>query len=114
VKHENIPDFLHKIDVLFNPITDEGISIISLEAMACGRPTIMIDRGDRYPIINNKTGFLIDDKLQELLKLLEHLNDNRIIIKKTSKNARKIVENEFSNQAIIPKIKNIYESLTNS
>lgn len=110
LKNEDIPKVLGKIDVLFNPVIAEGISRVSLESMSCGRPVIMLDKGNRYPIINNKTGFLIQT-ISELLQLLQYLQDNRDEIKKVGKNAREIVEKEFSNDVIIPKMRQIYRLL---
>lgn len=109
LKNEDIPKVMGQIDVLFNPVIAEGISRVSLESMSCGRPVIMLDKGNRYPIIHNKTGFLIQT-ISELLQLLQYLQDNRNEIKKVGKNAREIVEKEFSNIAVIPKMKQIYKS----
>lgn len=106
-----VPLFLRNIDILFNPVLAEGISRITLEAMSCGRPVIMLDKGDRYPTINGKTGYLIKEDINELLSLLEYINENRNELETLGKNARKIVEEEFSNEVIIPKIKKIYEDL---
>ncbi len=110
LKNEDIPEFIGKIDILFNPVLAEGISRVSLEAMSCGKPVIMLDKGNRYPIIKNKTGYLIQTT-DELLQLLQYLQDNRSEIREVGKNARKIVENEFSNDFVIPKISKIYKSL---
>lgn len=113
VKNEDIPKFLSNMDVIFNPVLAEGISRITLESMSCGRPVIMLDKGDRYPVIHGRTGYLIKHDINELLELLQYLHDNRDELKKIGKNARKVVENEFSNEVIIPKIKKIYKNLIN-
>lgn len=111
VKNENIPEFLSRIDVLFNPVLAEGISRITLEAMSCGRTVIMLDKGDRYPVIHGKTGYLIKQDVNELLELLQYLHYNRDDIKKIGGNSREVVENEFSNDVVIPEIKEIYKLL---
>jgi len=108
--NEDVAHFLSSIDVLFNPVTAEGISRITLEAMSCGKAVIMLDKGDRYPIIHNNTGYLFRDH-DELIVLLQHLQSNRSELKMIGKNARKIVENEFDNTVIMPKIKKIYDDL---
>ena len=111
LQENEVPHFLENIDILFNPVLAQGISRISLEAMSCGRPAIMLDIGDRYPIIHDKTGYLIDGEIGELISLLEHIHENMGELNKLGENSRMIVENEFSNEVIIPKIKQIYEDL---
>jgi len=111
VPYRELPKIFHKMDILFNPVRFQCISRASLESMSCGRPVIMINNGDRYPTVHNKTGFLIKEDIDELLELLECLNNNRRILTRLGKNAREITENEFRHNVIIPKLKNIYESL---
>ncbi|MCZ7395504.1 MAG: glycosyltransferase family 4 protein [Candidatus Methanoperedens sp.] len=108
-----IPIFLKNIDILFNPVIAEGISRITLEAMSSGRSVIMLDKGNRHPIIHGKTGYLVKEDINDLINLLEHIKDNRDDLQKLGYNARKIVEDEFSNEVIIPKIEKIYEDLLN-
>lgn len=110
LKNSEIPHFLNDIDVLFNPVTVEGISRITLEAMSCGKVVIMLDKGNRYPIVHDKTGYLFKD-INELCILLECLQTNPFKIKKIGDNARKIVVNEFSNKVIVAKINKIYDQI---
>jgi glycosyltransferase involved in cell wall biosynthesis len=109
IANENIPKYLEKMDVVFNPVLVEGISRVTLEAMSCGRPIIMLDKGDRYPVINNETGYLIKEDINELLRILEYLHGNRSELKKAGKNAREIVEREFSDEIVTRRIKKIYK-----
>lgn len=109
VDNNLIPECIRRSDVVLNPVEVEGISRVSLEAMSCGRLPIMIDIGDRYPVVGGKTGYLINNNVDELLSLLEYINDNRNELEQLGRNGRKIVEKEFSNDVIIPKIKKIYE-----
>lgn len=110
VKYELIPDYIQKFDVLFNPVIAEGISRVTLEAMACGRPVIMLDKGDRYPIIHGKTGYLFRTN-KDLLELINYLNDNKDELSRVGKAARSIVEKEYSNDVILPQISKLYEKL---
>lgn len=110
VKYESIPEYIRKFDVLFNPVIAEGISRITLEAMASGRPVIMLDKGDRYPIIHGKTGYLFKTN-QDLEKLLNYLKDNKEELARVGKAARTIVEKEYSNDAILPQISKLYGKL---
>lgn len=111
ISYEEMPNIYKKMDILFNPVKVQGISRASLESMACGRPVIMVNNGDRYPTINNKTGFIIKEDINELLNLLEYLYNNRNILKTLGENARKIIICEFSHKIITPKIEKIYSDL---
>lgn len=111
IQNEFIPKYIADCDIVLNPGKLEGISRASLESLSCGRPVIMLDVGDRYPTIHHKTGYLIKDDINELLYLFEYINNNRRELENLGKNARKIIEDEFSNDIITPKIKNIYKDL---
>lgn len=111
VPYELMPKLLREIDILFNPVKVPGISRASLESMACGTPVIMVKNGDRYPTINHKTGFIIEENIDELLDLLEYLYQNKNILRGLGRNGRKIIEREFSNDIIIQKIRNIYSEM---
>lgn len=111
ITYENIYKFYRKFDVLLNPVIAEGISRVTLEAMSSGRSVIMLNRGNRYPVINKETGYLIKYDIEVLLKLLRYLHGNRDELKKIGKRAREIVEKKYDNRVIIPKIGDIYEEI---
>lgn len=113
LSENEVPDFIKNVDLIFNPVLVEGISRITLESMSCGRPVIMLDKGDRYPVINEKTGYLIKEDLQELLFLLENIYNNKSYLTNLGYNSRKVIENEFSNDVLVPKIMGIYSDLIN-
>lgn len=110
VQYDSIPCHIQKFDVLFNPVIAEGISRVTLEAMACGRPVIMLDKGDRYPVIHGKTGYLFKTT-NDLTELIDYLADNKKVLSKIGEAARKIVETEYSNEIILPQIDNLYKKL---
>lgn len=111
VMPSELPKHIWNMDILLNPVSYEGSSRATLEAFSCGRPAIMLDIGNRYPLINGENGFLIKDDVQDLLNVLDNINEDRSILNMMSNKAREIVEKEFSNEVIIPKIKRIYDSL---
>lgn len=111
VPNEKLPGFLRNIDVLFNPVMVEGASRISLEAMACGRPPIMIDKGDRRPVVDGETGYLAKNNIDSVLKVLNKIYESDDVIEKIGANARSVVEKEFSNEAVIPKIEQVYREV---
>ncbi|MCK5346974.1 MAG: glycosyltransferase family 4 protein, partial [Candidatus Heimdallarchaeota archaeon] len=117
IPYEEMHKFYRKIDILFNPAGGSdpsgsyGISRASLESMSSGRPVIMLGEKERYPIIHGKTGYLVKPELKEILALLGHINDSRDELEEIAINGRIIIEKEFSNKVIIPKIEKIYEDI---
>ena len=110
IRYDSMPNYIQKFDILFNPVIAEGISRATLESMACGRPVIMLDKGDRYPVLHGKTGYLFKSN-EELLELIHHIKENKDELSEVSMAARKVVEKEYSNEVILPKINKLYERL---
>ena len=113
IAYEQIPYFLQQLDILFNPVIAEGISRVTLESMSTGRPVIMLNYGNRYPVIHNKTGYLINYDIRELLNLLEYIYNAPEEMEKIGINAKKEIESKYDSKIVIPKIKDIYEELLN-
>jgi hypothetical protein len=68
----------------------------------------MIEKGDRTPVINGKTGFLVDKSISSVINVLESVNNNVELLQKISLNARNAIISGYCNEVIIPKIKKIY------
>jgi glycosyltransferase involved in cell wall biosynthesis len=111
INYEEIHEVYRKFDVLLNPVIAEGISRVTLEAMSSGRPVIMLNKGNRYPVINEKSGYLINYNINELLRLLQYLHENEDEMIKVAKNAREKVERVYDSKVVIPKIGLIYEEI---
>jgi len=111
VHQDLMPLFYHDVDVVINPVLHPAITRVTLEAMSCGRPVIMYNNGDRYPLEHGKTGFFIERDWKTLFSLLEKLQKDRSYIEYLGLNARKVVEEHFSNEVIMPQIKKIYLDL---
>lgn len=109
ISFKNLVNLYQNCNLVLNPVKFQAITRVTLEAMSCGRPVIMISRGNRYPVIHGKTGYLIEEDIDSLLNLINKINKNRKQLIEFGKNARKIIEQEFSNEVIIPKIKKVYE-----
>lgn len=88
----------------------EGISNVLLEAAACGRPIITTNRvGCRETIINNKTGYLVNEKdskdlIDKIQKFIELDNNKR---KKMGLEGRKFVEKQFNRNIVVKEYINI-------
>lgn len=110
IDNDKLPTLYQSSDIVLNFVKVPGISRITLEAMSCGRPVIMLEIGNRYPVIHEKTGFLIKEDLGILIDLLEQINKNKFNLVDISREARKIIESEYNDSIILNKIENIYQS----
>jgi glycosyltransferase involved in cell wall biosynthesis len=109
VKYEDMPKFYSNIDVLLNPIKFEyNVSRVTLESMACGRPVIMFP-GYRYPLVNGKNGFIVNNDVTDVISLLSDLADNRGKLNNIGKESRFCIKDEYSTEIVIPKIKKVYD-----
>jgi glycosyltransferase involved in cell wall biosynthesis len=111
VNYADMSDYIRMFHVLLNPVIAQGISRVTLEAMSCGRVVVMLDHGNRYPVINDETGFLINNDVEELTGILRFLYENEDVVKQISINSTQKVEKEYSSKYIVPKIESVYRKV---
>lgn len=111
VPQPEMPEYYQNIDILFNPVVHKGVTRVTLEAMSCGRPVVMYKLGDRYPVVNGKTGYLIDQNIVAIIDILKNVSRKQNLLENLGLNARLIIEKEFSNKVVLPRIRSIYEIL---
>jgi glycosyltransferase involved in cell wall biosynthesis len=89
----NAPESLYpEADVLVLPSLTEGLSRVTLEAMACGLPVIVTENA-RGIVEDGKTGYVVPIRDPEAIKeKIEYLYRHRDVAKQMGKEARKAVE----------------------
>lgn len=108
--YEEVPGFLSEIDVLLNLALHPAITRATLEAMSVGRPVIMPPIGDRYPLINRRTGFLCAPNAREILSLLAWARDEGQLLEQMGRNAREVVEREFDHVVLGARLRSVFEA----
>lgn len=114
VTREHLPDFLNTLDVLvLYSKYPEGLGLVLLEAMACGKAVIAPAEGGPLDVIEHrKTGLLVEPRNPEALAaaIIDLFRDDlkRIEI---GAQARKHVEEYFSIEYQIPKILKCYREV---
>ncbi len=108
---EDVTEIVNTFDIFTLPSLFEGLPNVILEAMACSRPIVAtaVD-GTPEAIIDNECGLLVppespDDLAESLTKLL---SDDKLR-QKLATNARKRVEDHFSNEQQLRKFNELYE-----
>jgi len=112
VPYEKMPRVLSAINVLLNPITDTySTTRATLEAMAVGRPAVMLNTGERYPVKHGENGFLVPPNAKSLADLVERLKADRKGLDAIARRARADIEREFAATIVAPRIRQLYEEL---
>jgi glycosyltransferase involved in cell wall biosynthesis len=103
---------MNKMKLLVFPSYSEGLPSTLLEGMACGTPVLVTPVGAMPDIIQDgKNGFIMQNNSPECIaknirRALDH-PDLEVI----SKNARTLIEKNFSYKATVEKHKNLIEIL---
>lgn len=102
IPNNNIPKYLHELDLLVLPSYTEGLPNIILEAMACGTPVLATAVG-AIPdlVVEGVTGFMMENNSPECIaaNIIRSMEDHTIL--RIAQNARKFVEREFSFEAAV-------------
>jgi glycosyltransferase involved in cell wall biosynthesis len=110
---EDIDKILPSFDIFVLPSNMEALGTSILEASACAIPCVG-SRVGGIPecIIDNKTGFLFENQnVNELKIALEKLIFDKSLREQFGKNARKLIEENFSVNAMVTQTQNLYEEL---
>jgi glycosyltransferase involved in cell wall biosynthesis len=94
IKNSKLKKFYSEADVFVQPSLEEGLSLVILEALACGCPVIATkNTGAEDIFINGSAGYIVNScSSNEILKKLKFLEKNKFIRKKFSLNGLKIVK----------------------
>lgn len=108
----DIENYIPYFDMLIVPSNMEGIPLIILEAMSCGVPCIGSNVGGIPEIINDKIGFLYDNKnkLEAVLKL-DFIEKNRYLLDKMKDNCLKEFFFKWNIKNAVKKYKNEYKKI---
>ena len=105
-----VRDFLLAANVFVMPSGFEGLSIASIEAMACGLPSIIYNvPGLRDVVINGHNGFLIEPGYKKIAEHVELLLNNTALAKQMGDNTIKFVNENFKMQPNVEQIINFYK-----
>lgn len=112
ISHEKLPEYLNELKLLVIPSYTETGPFIALEAMACGTPTLATPVGLIPDIVKDReTGFIMKNNSPEciaenVVRALEHTDLEGMV-----KNARGLVEREYTYEAAVEGYREILESI---
>lgn len=96
VDNSKLPYYLNDLKLLILPSYSEGLPGVIVESMACGTPVLSTNVGAIPDIIDNHTGFILNDNnygciSKSVINILESDELNKI-----SENAQKVVNKNFN------------------
>jgi glycosyltransferase involved in cell wall biosynthesis len=112
IPHNEVPSYLNEMKLLILPSYTEGIPGIIQEAMACGAVVLATSVGGVPDLIKDGgTGFIMENNSREwiaknAIRALEHPDLEGIV-----KNARKLIEDEYSYEVMVRKCKDSLDEL---
>lgn len=112
VSNDKLPCYLNELKLLVIPSYIETGPFIAIEAMACGTSVLGTRVGLLSDILKDgETGFILEDNSPEciaenIIIALEHPNLREIV-----KNARELVEKEFTYEAAVERYRKILEEI---
>lgn len=112
IPHDELPDYLNELKLLVIPSYTESGPIIALEAMSCGTPILATRVGHVLHMIEDgKNGFILENNSPEciaknVMRALEYPNLDEV-----AKNARELVEKEFTYETAVEKYRKILENI---
>ncbi len=111
---ENMPELIQCCDVVCLPTKyGEGVPRILIEAASCQRPIVTTDvTGCRELVKHNVNGLLVEPGSPESLACaLDNLLDNFDKMAKLGRAGRHFVQQEFAQEIVFNKTKDVYNSL---
>lgn len=108
IPHDEIPNYLNKVNLLVLPTYTEGFPTIILEAMACGTPVLSTSSGGIDDIIYDmESGFIMKNNSpscisKNIIRALNYPDKESIV-----DNARTIIDEEYSYESAVNRYKKI-------
>jgi glycosyltransferase involved in cell wall biosynthesis len=112
IPHDKLPSYLNELRLLVVPSYTETGPYIAFEAMACGTPILATPVGTMPDVIKDgETGFVMENNSPECIakNIVRALNDPSL--EQVARNARNLVEREFTFEKAVDSYKRILETL---
>ena len=110
--HEEMPELYRQADILFFPTRREGLSLVALEAMACGLPVVATRCSSMPELVDHgKGGFLFEmDNRSQMLDYLTRLVKDPGLRKEMGNYNREKVLEQFPMNKMVEGYRQIFSS----
>jgi len=106
-------NYIIKSDVYLQPSFSEGISFSILDALACGKPSIISRQCNMNYYSKHKAFEVVEPFSEDIANKIQELYEDSELREKLSRNALDLVEKEFHWKSLIHKYKLQYNKLFN-
>lgn len=97
VPDQDLVKYYNVADILIVPSQyEEGFGRVAVEALSCGTPVIVANRGGLLEIVNSSVGFFIEPNVKEIIDKIEYLSRNPHKLRRLKVNCRRYAEERFS------------------
>ena len=101
----NAQQFMNEHDIMVVPLlSGSGMRIKIMEGLALGKPIITTTTGAEGIEITDKENIFIADTPEEMVQIIDFCVKNVKQCEETGKNARKLIENNYAQEKITPKL----------
>ena len=115
VKRKMVPRWMGTCDFFILPSLSEGIPLVLVEAMACGKPVIGTDVGGTSEIITTRTGFIVSPaNAEKIAEKIIWLATNSVKAKHMSREARQRAFKVFPLEKEVNSYIKLYKKLINT
>ena len=75
-----LQELYSKSDVIFNPNTEVTFGLVTVEAMACGTPAVVLRDTAGEELVDDETGFVIDrtEQVLEIIPIIKRMNKEQV------------------------------------
>lgn len=108
---ENKARLLKASDIMVQPSYSEGFSLALLEYASIGKPMVVTTGCHFEDLEKYKAGIIIKPKVEQIARAIIILSENREKLPLMSKNAKKLIKENYSTEIIGKKLIDIYSKL---
>ena len=108
----NAGAYCAQADLFMLPSNYEGLPMVIIEAMSCGRPVVASDVGGVSEIVRNEiNGYTLPNKAELFAQKIETILSNGELYQRMSRNSLEIFEKELTIDRMVEGYMGIYNSL---
>jgi polysaccharide biosynthesis protein PslH len=109
---DSAPQFIENKAITVVPLkSGSGIRLKILEAMSAGKVVISTTIGAQGIDYTNGENILIADTPKQFNEAFDHLTSDDQLFEKLKRNARQLIEDQYSNESVIKRLLNFYKNL---
>ena len=109
---DSAPEFIKDKAITVVPLkSGSGIRLKILEAMSAGKVVISTTIGAQGIAYTDGENILIADTPNEFVKAFERVKTDDALYHRLKTNARKLIENQYSNQSVVDRLLDFYKQL---